>query len=293
MGMCYLYGHRFQAQEDDLIRAIRNEIYVQSSYGNITDWTAFRSYVNTVDLLKPKSSAQSVMVSTMSIWESFVRLPAVNGLCARGLDKALFQPLGLEYGPALRRWLVNVLEGLVALGTDGNAVWETSLSISAIYSSTQLLTDNDLCPASLESRNAALRFLGDSQLLHNSIGIHRTYRHLTKGGWPYGTRTQGYIVSDVTAETLMAIMQGYQVPGVLKQILIEHLQLAVDSLIGLECGGSGFAAYQHVRGWEMVELCNITDTYEDCMMKRCYAEITGAVMMARAELHDGSGRASC
>ncbi|KAI0451214.1 squalene-hopene-cyclase [Xylaria acuta] len=318
MGMCYLYGHRFQAQEDDLIRAIRHEIYVQKSYGEITNWTAFRSYINTVDLLKPKSSAQSVMVSTMSFWERFVRFPVVNGLRARGLDEALFQVEAdvhsteyCSYAPAY--WGVDIIvlqhahgpdshwvrgmaphfadglwmcrEGLAASGTDGNAVWETSLSISAICSSTQLLTDNDLSPAALESLNAALGFLGDSQLLHNSIGIHRTYRHPTKGGWPYSTRMQGYIVSDVTAETLMAILQGYRVPGVSKQIPIERLQLAVDSLIGLECGGSGFGAYEHVRGWEMVELCNITDTYEDCMIERRYAETTGAVMMALTEFH--------
>ncbi|KAI0190572.1 squalene-hopene-cyclase [Astrocystis sublimbata] len=317
-GMCYLYGYRFQAQEDDLIRVIRNEIYGQKSYSEITDWKAYRSYVNTVDLLKPKSSAQSIMVTTMNFWERFMQLPVVKGIRARGLDEALFQVEAdvqsteyCSYSPAY--WGVDIMvlqhahgsdshwvrgmaphftdglwmcrEGLAASGTDGNAVWETALSISAICSSTQLLTDNDLSPAALESLNAALGFLGESQLLHNSMGIHRTYRHPRKGGWPYSTRMQGYIVSDVTAETLMAIMQGYRVPGVSKRVPIERLQMAVDSLIGLECNGSGFAAYEPVRGWEMVELFNITDTYEDCMIERRYAETTGAVLMALNEFN--------
>jgi lanosterol synthase/protostadienol synthase len=314
MGMSYLYGHRFQAREDDLIRAIRNEIYAQKSYSEITNWSAFRSYVNAVDLVKPKAMVQSVMVSVMSLWERW--WGRSSSLRARGLSEALFQVEAdvhsteyCSYSPAY--WAVDIIvlrhahgpeshwvkgmvshyadglwmcrEGLAASGTDGNAVWETSLSIQAICESAQLLTDADLGPADLKSLNAALVFLEDSQLLHNPIGIHRTHRHPTKGGWPYSTHAQGYIVSDCTAETIIAILQSYRIPSLSKRIPIERVELAVDALIGLESGKSGFGAYEQVRGWEMLEFCNITDTYEDCMIERRYAETTGSVMMALAE----------
>ncbi|KAI0429412.1 terpenoid cyclases/protein prenyltransferase alpha-alpha toroid [Xylaria sp. FL1042] len=61
------------------------------------------------------------------------------------------------------------------------------------------------------------------------------------------------------------------------------LQLAVDSLIGLESGESSFGAYEKVRGWELLEHCNVTDTYENCMIKRRYAETTGSVLTALTE----------
>ncbi|KAI8623683.1 squalene-hopene-cyclase, partial [Xylariaceae sp. FL1651] len=316
MGMCYLYGHRFQAREDDLIRAIRDEIYVQKPYSEITNWLALRPYVNTTDLVKPKSSVQSVMVSALSFWERWGKSSAFGGLRARGLDEALFQVEAdvhstgyCSYSPAY--WAVDIIvlrhahgpgshwvhgmaphfgdglwmcrEGLAASGTDGNAIWETSLSVQAICTSVELSTDNEPRYADIEALNAALGLLKDSQLLHNPIGIHRTHRHPTKGGWPYSTRMQGYIVSDATAETILAILHSHRVPSLSKRIPIERLQLAVDSLIGLESGKSGFGAYEQVRGWEFLEFCNITDTYENCMIERRYAETTGSVLMALSE----------
>ncbi|TGJ83199.1 hypothetical protein E0Z10_g5551 [Xylaria hypoxylon] len=318
MGMCYLYGHRFQAREDDLIRAIRGEIYAQKPYSEITNWSALRSYINATDLVKPKSLAQSAVVSALGLWEWCGSHSALNWLRTRGLKEALFQVEAdvhsteyCSYSPAY--WSLDIIvlffahgpdshwvqcmtphfadglwmcrEGLAASGTDGNAVWETSLSMQAICSSMQLSSDNVPASADLEALNAALEFLADSQLLHDPIEIHRTNRHPTKGGWPYSTHSQGYIVSDCTAETILAILHGRRVPSLSQRIPIERLELAVDSLIGLESGKSGFGAYEQVRGWELLEYCNITDTYEDCMVERRYAETTGSVMTALTEFN--------
>ncbi|KAJ2989523.1 hypothetical protein NUW58_g3424 [Xylaria curta] len=242
MGMCYLYGHRFQAPEDHLIRALRDEIYASQPYKEITHWPALRSYVNPIDLVKAKSPAQSAMVSAMGFWESFARFPIVNSFRSWGLDEALFQVEAdvcsteyCSYLPAY--WSVYIIVLRQAHGADSH--WVRGMT-----------------------------------------------PHFADGLWMGTlTRMQGYIVSDVTAETLMAILQGHRVRGLSTRIPLERLQLAVDPLIGLECGGSGFAAYELVRGWEMIELCNITDTYEDCMIERRYAETTGAVMMALTEFH--------
>ncbi|RWA12539.1 hypothetical protein EKO27_g2553 [Xylaria grammica] len=317
MGMCYLYGHRFQAPENDLIKEIRGEIYAQS-YGEITNWPSMRPYVSAIDLVKPKSLAQSAVVSALSLWEWFGSSSAINWLRTRGLNEALFQVEAdvhtteyCSYSPAY--WAVDIIvlrhahgpesdwvqcmtphfadglwmcrEGLAASGTDGNAVWETSLSVQAICSSIQLSSDNHIEPVDLEALNAGLEFLGDSQLLHDPVELHRTNRHPTKGGWPYSTHSQGYIVSDCTAETILAILQSRQIPDLSQRIPIKRLELAVDSLIGLESGKSGFGAYEQVRGWELLEFCNITDTYEDCMIERRYAETTGSVMTALTEFN--------
>lgn len=305
MGMSYLYGHRFRMPENELIRVIRAEIYA-SPYGEI-DWLSQRSNISAIDLAKPKSFLQSAMVFTLGLCERW----KVATLRKRGLDEALFQMESdvhstgyCSYSPAY--WAVDIIalwhahgpeshwihgmkdhfmdgmwmcrEGLAASGTDGNAVWETSLSVQAICSS-----GLDLSPRDLEILNAAVEFLDHSQLRHNPLGVHRTYRHPTKGGWPYSTHIQGYIVSDATAETVIAILQTNKVPSLSKRISVERLQQAIDSLIGLESSGGGFGAYEQTRGWELIELLNVTDTYEDCMIERRYAETTGSVMMAFTE----------
>src|SRR5436189_11847 len=53
----------------------------------------------------------------------------------------------------------------------------------------------------VEAVNLAMQFLDNSQLRHNPPQMDRTHRHPTRGGWPYSTHDQGYIVSDVTSET--------------------------------------------------------------------------------------------
>ncbi|KAI0506202.1 squalene-hopene-cyclase [Xylaria bambusicola] len=316
MGMSYLYGHRFQAPEDDLIKAIRNELYPQQAYSDIKDWTALRSYVNDIDLLKPKSLLQSAMVSSMGHWEQFTKLPLIRTLRRRGLEEVLFQVQAdvhtteyCSYSPGY--WPVDIVvlqhaygrdsqwvqcmaphfadglwmcrEGLAASGTDGNAVWETSFTMQAICSVIQVTNGGNATPAELDAIDAGLEFLVDSQLLHDPIEMHRTNRHPTKGGWPYSTKMQGYFASDATAETVLAILQSYKISSVSPKIPVERLQLAVDSLIGMESCGSGFGAYENVRGSELLELCNITDAFENIMTEHRYAETTASVMKALSE----------
>lgn len=305
MGMSYLYGHRFRTPENDLIRTIRAEIYT-SPYDEI-DWPSQHNNINPIDLAKPKSYLQTGLVSVLRIYERW----KIAALRDRGLSEALFQIESdveatgyCSYSPAY--WAVDIIalchahgpdshwvhgmkahfqdglwmcrEGLAASGTDGNAVWETSLSVQALCSSEMKLEDDDL-----QTLNMAVTFLDVSQLRHNPPQMDRTYRHPTKGGWPYSTHNQGYIVSDVTSETLIALLQAHRIPTVSKQITVERFQEAVDSLINLESSGGGFGAYEKTRGWEILELLNVTDTYEDCMIERRYAETTGSTMMALTE----------
>lgn len=305
MGMSYLYGHRFKAPEDKLIRTIRAEIYT-SPYNEI-DWSIQHTNINAIDLAKPKSYLQTGMVYVLRIYERW----KISALRVSGLHEALFQIESdvestgyCSYSPAY--WAVDIIalchahgreshwvrgmsdhfqdglwmcrEGLAASGTDGNAVWETSLSVQALFSSGM-----ELCTQDVETLDLAMQFLDISQLRRNPPQMDRTYRHPTKGGWPYSTHAQGYIVSDVTAETLIAVLHAQKIPAVSKRITVERLQEAVDSLINLESSGGGFGAYEKTRGWEFLEMLNVTDTYEDCMIERRYAETTGSTMMALTE----------
>ena len=68
-----------------------------------------------------------------------------------------------------------------------------------------------------------------------------------------------------------------------KCISTERLKQAIDLLLGLESSGGGYPAYEQVRGPEFLELFNITDSYEDCMVERRYPECTGSVVIALTE----------
>ncbi|KAI0967720.1 squalene-hopene-cyclase [Xylaria arbuscula] len=261
MSMSYLFGHWFQALEEYLIRAVRGEIYAHKSYNEIQNWSALRSYINTIDLVQPKSIVQSGVVSTLSLWEWLGSSLVFNRLRARGLKEVLLQVEAdvhtteyCAYAPAY--WAVGIIALSHAHGRNNH--W-TSLSVQAICSYIQLSDNNRPTSADLDALEA-LESIRDSQVLHDPIEMHRTHRYLTKCGWPYSTRMQGYIVSDVTAETIIAILQSRRISSLSQRISIEHLQLAVDSLVRTESGGSGFAAYEKVRWWELLEFCNITNT---------------------------------
>ncbi|KAI1298847.1 squalene-hopene-cyclase [Xylaria venustula] len=260
----------YMAPEDDLIRAIRQEIYGQKSYNEIQDWSTLRPYISTIDLVKPKSMVQSAVVSTLSLLEWLGSFSVFSGLRTRGLNEALFQVEAdvhtteyCAYAPAY--WAVDIIALSHARGRESH--WVQCMAphfadglwmLQAICSSIQLSDDNRPTSADLDALDAAPEFIRDSQLLHDPIEMHRTNRHLTKGGWPYSTHMQGYIVSDSRG-----------IPSLSQRISIEHLQLAVDSLIGMESGGSGFAAYEKVH----------------CMIERRYAETTGAVLMALTQFN--------
>lgn len=158
-------------------------------------------------------------------------------------------------------------EGFAASATNGSAVWDTSLTVQALCGSGLGLRPDDI-----EVLKSAVEFLDNSQIRENPLGVEHVYRHPSKGGWPFGTRDQGYAVSDRTAEAVTAILQ-----------LQKTFKQAIDLLLGLESSGGGYAAYEQVPGPEFLELFNITDAYEKCMVERRYPECTSSVVIALTE----------
>ncbi|KAI6851721.1 oxidosqualene-lanosterol cyclase, partial [Hortaea werneckii] len=169
-------------------------------------------------------------------------------------------------------------EGLAASGTDGTAVWDTSLTVQAVLDSELQLQSDDL-----DAMSKALEFLDNTQIRENPLGIQQVYRHPSQGGWPFSTRDQGYAVSDTTAEALKAVLLLQNKLPQSARVSEHRLQQAVDLLLGMESAGGGFAAYEKVRGPAYLEHFNITDSYEDCMVESRYAECTGSVIMAFTE----------
>lgn len=89
-------------------------------------------------------------------------------------------------------------QGMTSGGTNGVQVWDTAFAIQAAVEAG--LAGRPEFRASLSK---CLDFLDKSQLRTNLDDPHRQRR---KGGWPFSTLSNGYIVSDCAAEGLTAVL---------------------------------------------------------------------------------------
>lgn len=88
--------------------------------------------------------------------------------------------------------------GMTCNGTNGVQVWDTAFSIQAAVAA-------DLAGkhAFGKALHKAHSFLEMSQIQDN---LDDPFRQPRKGGWPFSTRSNGYIVSDCAAESLKAVL---------------------------------------------------------------------------------------
>jgi lanosterol synthase len=92
-------------------------------------------------------------------------------------------------------------EGMMMCGTNGSQLWDISFICQALAK-----TGLGNLPENHESMMAALGWLDRTQIQCNPPHYESAYRQATKGAWPFSTRTQGYTVSDCTAEGLKAVL---------------------------------------------------------------------------------------
>ena len=83
-------------------------------------------------------------------------------------------------------------------GANGVQVWDTAFTI--LSAAEAGLPADAMFRKSMER---ALKFLELSQLTNN---LKDSYRQQRKGGWPFSTKDNGYIVSDCTAESMKAVI---------------------------------------------------------------------------------------
>lgn len=92
-------------------------------------------------------------------------------------------------------------EGMMMCGTNGSQLWDIGFMSQALVE-TRLADDSE----NRESLMGVLRWLEHAQMLDHPRHFGPSYRHPTKGAWPFSTRTQGYTVSDCTGEGLKAVL---------------------------------------------------------------------------------------
>ncbi|PYI01596.1 terpene synthase [Aspergillus sclerotiicarbonarius CBS 121057] len=264
----YLYSNKITNPLNPLLTSLRQEIYT-SPYEKLI-FERYRDYVAPSDLKKPTSSLLRVANKVLRFWEQYIRPDWIaqwankqvcaliqhedqntSYNCLAPVNKAFHMiavwhsdgansPRMIRHREKISPYMWMGENGLTCSGTNGVQVWDTAFTIQAMVE-VGLAMDPELRP-SLEK---ALRFLDISQLREY---LADPYRQPRKGGWPFSTRDNGYVVSDCAAEGLKAVLM---------------LQKEYS--------------YERTRASYLLEYANASEVFDRIMVEYPYPECTTAV----------------
>ncbi len=207
-----------------LLKELREELYVLP-YSSI-DFAANNNTVATPDLKRPYTRLVRAMSTVMRAWEIYLRPSwlhnqanaAVRDLIRREDENTSYNDLapvnkafhtivvhfadGGDRTAVHRHWakLTTYLwqsgDGMTSGGTNGVQLWDTAFAVIAVAEAGLART-----PEFKDTMQKALEFLEFSQFQED---LKDPYRQKRKGGWPFSTKDNGYIVSDCAAEGMKA-----------------------------------------------------------------------------------------
>ncbi|XP_048252682.1 lanosterol synthase-like [Haliotis rufescens] len=302
LSMAFLHGKRFTVNEDDFIRSLRKELYSED-YNHI-QWKDHRGNVSLADVYVPKTWICNLTYRALDVYEgrcvTSVREAALqtcyNHICAddEATSYTCLSPVS-KLLQMLVRW---VMEGgqsdafkrhrdrvrdYLWLGRDGmkfqcyngSHLWDTALAARAYSEAGGASAGFTACV------HKAHAYLRNSQIEDNVQDFRDHYRQESKGGFTFSTRDHSWIVSDTTAEGLVAILVtqgGYT--GLTQPVPRHRLCAAVDTLLGMRCADGGFPSYETTRGSPWLELLNPSEIFGNIMVDYTCVECTSSVMQA-------------
>lgn len=307
--MSYMYSLKYSHPENDLIRSLREELYIQD-YATI-NFSKHRNTIAPADLYHPHSLLLDVANHLLGAWESYVSPNFVQSYARKHVyDLICREDENTEYcclGPVnnplnlVARFLVEgedsyavkrhretlhdfmwmKSEGMLANGTDGVQTWDTSFLVQAVVEC-ELAEE----PEFKEVLIKALEFLEDQQIREDCPEMDKCYRQQRNGAWAFSKRMQGYTVSDCTAEGLKAVMMLQSIPGMPKLVGDRRCMDAVDVLLTMQNSDGGFASYEPIRAGPWMEHLNAAEVFGKIMVEYSYPECTTAVVTSLAVFRD-------
>jgi len=312
--MSYVWSRKFTHPLTPLTRSLREELFAQP-WASI-DFAAHRNTISPRDDYHPKSwLLAGINWALINIWNPYLRAPSLVQraedwafeLIRREDENTAYANLGpvnaplnllacyIHDGPdaesvRLHRdrmhdflWMKD--EGMLMNGTNGVQVWDTAFFIQAVAAA-GLAT----AAAFRGPLTRALEFLDMQQMREDCAEQEACYRQQRKGGWPFSTRDQGYVVSDCTAEALKSVLLLQGLPGSASDgasfpqlVDRQRCRDAVDTLLTMQNAGSGgYASYERRRGSTHLEHLNAAEVFGRIMVEYDYVECTTAVATALA-----------
>ena len=304
--MSYIYSNQLSMPSNELTEQLKGEIYCEP-FESI-DFSTHRNNVSQVDLLKPHSWVLRVINWILVYWVFYLRPTWLNDAANRRTEELIksedentdyadlapvnkaMQMLCVYYingkdSEELRRhrekvWLYMWIDerGMTSSGTNGVQLWDTAFAVSTLYEA-GLHIDAEF----RQCMNRALDFMDKSQFRDEPT--HK-YRQKRKGGWPFSTHDNGYIVSDCAAEGLKSVLLLQQSTDVYERRLDDaRIYDCIDTLLTMQNASGGFASYELVRGPQWLELLNPAEVFDRIMTEYCYTECTAAVCSTLTLFH--------
>ncbi|SCU98282.1 LAFA_0G16820g1_1 [Lachancea sp. 'fantastica'] len=307
LALGYLASVEYSCALTPLLEEIRDEIYTQK-FDSI-DFSKHRNTVCNVDLYYPHTKFLDVANNVLTFYGKHLRpnfvarysnqraydlikmeIQNTDYLCIAPVNMALCAVVTLaEEGrdsPEFGRFLEGFKEvlfmgpnGITVMGTNGAQTWDCAFAIQYYFMAG--LAERPEFHSTIES---AYKFLCRSQF--DTECVPGSYRDKRIGGWPFSTKTQGYTVSDCTAEALKAVIMVKNSPAfqnVKDEISDERLAKAIDVLLGLQNTGSfeygSFATYEKIRATTALEKLNPAEVFGNIMVEFPYVECTDSSIL--------------
>lgn len=304
--LAYLSANKSTCALDPLLEEIRSEIYLPRHlpYSSI-DFSRHRNTVCGVDLYYPHTRVLDSLNWLVAKYDKYVRpqwlLKRANKVIyelvqkeCKNTDYLCIAPVSfafnmivtfLEEGPdstAFHKFLAkkdDVIfhgpQGLTVMGTNGVQVWDVAFMCQYL-----IMADLASDPKYHEMILKGYHFLRRSQFTDECEP--GSYRDKRKGAWPFSTKTQGYTVSDCTAEAMKAIIMienhEYLGPQIESKIPRENLEDAVDRILFIQNRGSfefgSFSAYEKIRASPILEWLSPAEVFNQIMVEYPYVECT-------------------
>lgn len=311
LSLAYLTANRNVCELTPLLEEIREEIYLPRNLPyNKIDFSKHRNTVCGVDLYYPHTKVLDTLNWVISKYEKYVRpkwllkrssnrvydlikkeCQNTDSLCIAPVNFAFNMVITyIEEGrdsPAFQLFLRRKDDvvflgpiGMSVMGTNGVQVWDVAFMcqylVMAGMSRHSKFQDMIL---------KGYHFLRRSQFTEECVD--GSFRDKRKGAWPFSTKTQGYTVSDCTAEAMKAIIMvendDYLGGFIHDKISNEDLHSAVDRLLFIQNVNSfefgSFASYEKIRATPLLESLSPAEVFNNIMVEYPYVECTDSSVL--------------
>jgi len=295
--MSYLYGIKAQIPADDLIQALRTELYDQPF--KTIPFHRHRNTVAPCDRRNPQSRLLSAVTRFLGWYERqhsvilrkkaldmvfthidyedrvthFVRLGPVNALL-NTLVHYFREPEGSaiqQSWDALPQYLWDGEDGVMMNGYNSTALWDTAFQVQAI-----LATPHPEAHTNILKR--AYTYIRSNQVVEELPQPARFYRDRSLGGWGLGNKDNGWPVTDCTAEAFKSALALETYTD--EPIPDNLLRAAVERILSWQNKSGGWSTYEKQRGPAWLEWLNSSHVFSDIMVDYPYTECTSACIQA-------------
>lgn len=300
--MSYAYGKKITIPENELIREIRKELYVEP-YEKI-NWKKARNQVCSKDEYVAKTTFLKFLYVILNTYEKF-HLPwlrkkalkfalsyieaediqtnyinigpvnkVINSICiwhAYGNQSEAFKKHVERWKDYL--WLAE--DGVKMNGYNGSQFWDTMFASQAIC---EYPHPSDNISEVLQK---CYHYAEISQIQEDPPGTKEFFRHTSKGGWPFSTLEHGWPITDCTSEGVKTTIKIHQknIP-VKNKISEERLRWSIDLILSWQNKDGGWASYEKTRAPKWLEKMNPAEVFGDIMIDYSYVECSSACIQA-------------